>query len=261
MVVLFGSDASVVARIQTILEKTVSVRRAHRWWEVETSLPSTQCAVLVMASLRDEAAYAQLAALKAAAPAYPVVLVTTRCPDNARELKSLIVEEVLWTCEVGQHLEGTVDRVRRRGVLAQVAAEVGAVPGLAPRLREALLYACTADLPVDGVGALADAVKRDRCTLARQWKRAVGEGPALRLEDCLGWLLLLRAVEARGRLRKWSAVTDELKVHPQTLARLAQRLGGAPPAALAAAGTDALLAGFRASVLARLPVRGTSHVM
>jgi transposase-like protein len=137
----------------------------------------------------------------------------------------------------------------------RLAAAVRRDPRLEPRLRGALLLACGATRPFRSVCRLASAAGCDRRTLWRDWRHALGDASPLRLEDVLHWLILARAMEIKTPRRTWTAVAEEVAVHPQTLARFARqftrrglRAVAADPAGAASALERALLPHFGCAV-------------
>jgi hypothetical protein len=253
MVVLFASTPALGTALHSVLTPSYSVCIADHWWQVEASSPTSWCAVVAIDQLEDSAAFQHLCAFKTRVPAFPVVLVTARDADNARHLKHLVLEEVLWNCEAAAQLRTVVEGMRGRSLFAGLVRELEAAPRLGTHLRTALVYACTSAVPVRSVGTLARAVGRNRCTLAREWRRVMGIRSAPRLEDFLDWVVLLRALELRARGRKWAAVADDADVHPQTLSRIAVRLGGDSLAALAEVGPERLMERFRSALDACIP--------
>jgi hypothetical protein len=218
-------------------------------------------------------------------PLRPVVLVTTGDADNVRRIRGLQVDEVLWPAELPSALATAVQRARARRGLHRIAARLVDARGLTPTMRAALERACIGELPAATVRALAQAMRVDRRTLWRGWRAATravaaaseGAGAAgsagsagapsppgaagapngaaaLRLEDVLDWVILLRALGVRQRGRAWREVAAELGVHEHTLARLARRLTGQSLAALGDGGFALASAQFERDVLARLTV-------
>src|SRR3954454_13080211 len=87
--------------------------------------------------------------------------------------------------------------------IRRLAQALDRAPRLPARLRGALLRACTAPRPFLSVSRLAAASDCDRRTLWRDWRRGVGPDSALRLEDVLHWLLLVRALALKTPQRSW----------------------------------------------------------
>lgn len=95
-----------------------------------------------------------------------------------------------------------------------------------PRLRAALLRACTEPRAFCSVSRLSTAAACDRRTLWREWRRAVGDEAETRLEDVLHWLILARALALKTAARTWCDVATELRIHPHTLSRFARQFTG-----------------------------------
>lgn len=121
-----------------------------------------------------------------------------------------------------------------------------------PRLQGALLRACTEPRPFRSVARLATAAACDRRTLWRDWRRAVGAGADLRLEDVLHWLILARAVALKTPARSWCDVADELGVHPHTLARFARDFTGHTLRGLLRGGVSAAVDALERRILPHL---------
>jgi hypothetical protein len=112
-----------------------------------------------------------------------------------------------------------------------------------PRLRAALLRACAEERPFRSVSRLAAAAGCDRRTLWREWRRAVGDASATRLEDVLHWLILARALALKTAERTWYDVAADLRVHPQTLSRFARQFTGLTLRRIATSGDAAAAMG------------------
>lgn len=179
-----------------------------------------------------------------------MVLVTRFAPENARQLKDLALEEVVWLREAERELGPAVQRICTQGhdyprCLAVPFQEAEHLP---PAVRAALAYACRAQPPVRSVNQLAAAVGCDRRTLWLHWKQAVSPKSELRLQDVLHWVLLLRAVGRKTPDRPWAAVAGDIGVSPDTLGRWAKCLAGATLEELAGSGRETLLLRFHARV-------------
>jgi hypothetical protein len=132
---------------------------------------------------------------------------------------------------------------------------------LPQRLRDALALACEHGRPIRTVEKLAAAAGCDRRTLWAHWKQSAGQRTALRLQDFLHWLLLLRASHRKCATRPWAQVAAEIGVHPHTLSRLARQLTGISLRELSDFGHAPLAARFHAEVLAPVveaPPRGAA---
>lgn len=249
MIVLYGTNTRLLDALERALRTGFAVTRAATWRDVERATGVVACIVIVIEHLTESLEFQQLVRLTARLPEQPVVLVTARDVENARQLRRLIVEEVFWTCEPVQEVRAAAERLGERRTGRMLARELEGAEHLPPQLRSALVHACASPAPVQSVAALAARLGCDRCTLSRQWRTAVGPRADARLQDFLDWQLLLRAVALRAAGRKWAAVAAALGVHPHTLSRAAARLCGDSPSVLAKAGPAALRQRFRQTVL------------
>lgn len=148
--------------------------------------------------------------------------------ENARHLKDVSVDEVIWLLEVEQGLRLAVERAcaREPNHVYCLALLFEQAENLPPVLREAFGHACRSERPIHSVNALAASVNLDRRRLWHQWNRAVETSAGLRLQDFLHWLLLLRALGRKTPERSWASVAEWLELSPQTLGRYARDLTG-----------------------------------
>jgi hypothetical protein len=252
MLALFSMDPRQVPRLRSALPSQRRVVAVGDWDQLQSVIPEATCSVIHVDQLASSAGLPKLCALKSRHPAHPVVLVTRWDLENARQLKDLTVEEVIWLPEVEQGLRGAVERActRAPNYVYCLALPFEEAEHLPPVLREALAHACRSERPVHSVNELAAAVGRNRRSLWHQWNRVV-DGAPLRLQDFLHWILLLRAVGRKTPERSWAAVAEELRMSPQTLWRYARDLTGRTLPELADAEEETMRL-FRGRVLAFL---------
>lgn len=201
----------------------LNVLPCQDWRDYERARPRASCSVALIDRLHLDPLFERVAT-RAGGAVHPTILVTDKDPENLRLIRGLTLEEVIWPEEVAHALVPAIHRACNAGYLQQVAKVIDGTRQLPQRLRSALAHACRNDVPVGSVNDLAAAVECDRSTLSRQWQKGRGAGVQLRLEDFLGWLMILRAVGRRSPGRKWSAIADELGMQERTLARVARRL-------------------------------------
>jgi len=187
----------------------------------------------------------RLSAVKAKRPLNPIVLVTSSDRENARFLKDFTVEEVVWTEELEAELLVAIRRAEGTGLLEATASTIERSDHLPPKLREALALVCRSRPPVRSVAQLARAVNRDRSTLWEHWTAVVGRGDDHpRLEDFLGWVILLRSAALKAPGMTWQAVGEALSVHEQRIGRTARRLARVSLRELECLGSSAILRRF-----------------
>lgn len=254
MLSLYSTEQRYVARITASLDRGSTVVATDRWDQFELAAPRATCSIAVVEWLLTSPVLAQLKAIKSRGRLHAVVLVTGKDADNARALRHIPVEEVVFIPEIEDSLRQAVRRATAEGLLERVAHAVQQAGRLSPLLRASLAYACRSDTPVRSIIELAAACGRDRRTLWRHWRSAPA-ARQLRLEDVIDWLLLLHAASRKAPERSWSRVAWELKVHHHTLARTAVRLLGQSLTTLATADPLEVAAWFGARVLT--PLLGT----
>jgi hypothetical protein len=242
------TDARHASRVRAGLPAGVAAELSADWSALARRTAGAGCAIVWLEWLGRAEDFGNLVTFRARCPACPVVLVTQRDADNARHLKDVLVEEVVWQHEVARELWPAIERARARGVLALCAAGLESAARLPPPLRRGLVLACAGPRPIQSVSALAETVGCDRRTLWRHWHAAAERSPST-LQDVLDWLLLLRARGGKSADASWRAVAAELRVHEHTLARLARRLARRTLRELAEAPVAALFDEFSARVL------------
>lgn len=195
---------------------------------MEKAPEERRCSVVVLEWLPNSRELERLGNLKRRYPHHPVVLVTRLTPENARLLKDVSVEEVVWLREAEQQLAPAIRSICKRdfNYLRCLVLPIQQAEHLPAPLRGALSYACENARPVRSVKQLASAVGYDRRTLWQQWAQTLGPALGLRLEDFLHWLLLLRATSLKTPGRSWAEVAEAVGVHPSTLWRQARQLTG-----------------------------------
>jgi hypothetical protein len=255
MVAFFGRDARQAAHVSAGCPAGTTLVLCGDWSTFDRHARVAACVVVWLEWLGRADDLARLRVLRARLPEQPVVLITLKDADNARHLKDLRVEEVLWQDELPHAFWPAVARAESRGVLGRVASAFQGAAMAAP-LRRGLDFACRSATPVPRVSLLAGAAGCDRRTLWRHWRDAVGARPTPTLQDALDWLLLLRAAQRKTGGVSWREIADEVGVHEHTLGRLARRLAGESLRSVAELRGDGLLARFGDAVLAVLAPLG-----
>lgn len=253
MLALLAANREQAPKLSSALPAGREVLSVADWEHLERVAPTVECSVVQISRLHDSPALPRLSAFKSRHPDLPTVLVTRWEPENARCLKDVFVEEVVWDHEVGCELVPAVQRVcgYRANYVRCLVVPIEAAGHLPAALREALAFACRSDRPIHSVKQLAAAVATTRGTLWYQWKKAVGEASPLRLQDLLHWILLLRVAAQKAPDRSWAAAAEEVGVHGHTLSRYVKQLTGCTLRELEAGG-DSVTHLFRDRVLACL---------
>lgn len=257
MLAVYCREPMYCDRVNRALDPREPVHLADDWNQFEHTAAGSSCSVAVIPWLSGDPALTRLALFRARHPLHPLVLVTRGDMENARDLKALVVDEVVWTQEIDRELADAVGRTCVLNQARMMAESVRRSPTLPTKLREALATACESERPIRTVHKLAAAVGCDRRTLWTQWKQVMERaGADLRLQDFLHWLVLLRATGRKTASRSWAAVAQEVGVHPDTLSRLAQQLTGCPLRDLCAGGQGAVASQFEKNVLSCLAGEG-----
>ena len=229
MVMVFSPEEKQLSRIAASVRPVAEVVATSDWGAVEAGTESQNCLVAAIDWLPGNPHFARLTALKARRPALAVVLVTRWERENARLLKGLKLEEVVWTMEIPRELAPAVQATcaHEYNFVRCLAAPLRLAGWIPASLREGLARACESDTPVRTVNQLAAIVGCDRRTLWYQWQQSMDGRAGLRLQDFLHWLLVLRAFGRKTPDRSWSRVASDIGVHSATLARYVRQLAGA----------------------------------
>lgn len=226
MLVLFSSEPKILLKLRASLPAGQPSAVAKSWTEFENKAPDAECSTVVIEWLHRDPAFPLLCGYKARHPKHPLALVTRWDSENARHLKDVFVEEVVWFREVERELPSTVERLctHRYNFVHCLAVPFETAEHLPTPLRRALAHACRSERPVGSIKQLAGAVGSNRSTLWLQWNQAV-DSP-LRLQDFLHWILLLRIVGRKTPGQSWAAVAEQVGVSAHSLARFARQLTG-----------------------------------
>jgi hypothetical protein len=240
-------------RYRTRIQRAVNAKKAavaDEWTQFEQAALGAECSVVLFLWLGTPELH-RLVAFKTRNPLHPVILVTRGDMQNARQLKAVQVEEVIWVEEIDSELHGAVGRtcvLSHHRSFCEAMRDADYLPGC---LRHALGLACSAEPPLRTVQKLAKVAGCDRRVLWQQWKEST-DGSPLRLQDALHWFLLLRAAGMKRPGHAWNLVAEELGVHAQTLGRLSRQLAGLSLTELAGTRQDELVNRFERDVLGAL---------
>lgn len=242
MLTVFTQSVNIEREIARALHDE-EVRTVKNWRELSRRAPQSDCIVLALPRLNRNVTL-RLRHLRRF-NASPVVLITDGVLENARRLKDVTVEEVLWTDEVPTRIEYAVRCARAGSLLTVITEALRANLQISPLLRRALIEAVTRDRPYRTVKALAEETGRSRTTLWHHWNQFA---PELQLQRLLDWILLLRAIQQR-QSRSWTVVAHDLGLSISSLNRIAKRTTGDTLAELGAAGFKSAFAVFRKNIL------------
>jgi len=253
MYALFCGDCVHPHRMVAAFPADRRVIATDQWPTFEAAARTAACLIVAVPWLHDwPAAGRSSVAVASAAARRPLVVVTSKDADNARLLRGIPADEVVWLSDVERDLWRAVRAAESRGLLRRVAEGVERCPALPLILQVSLAHACRKETPVRSVSELAQAVGRDRRTLWRLWRAAFAGHPPLRLEDFLHWLLVLHATSRKNAAQPWSSVACVLGVHEHTIARAALRLVGTSLRELSVLGEPLVAGRFERDVVAPL---------
>jgi len=253
MLAVYCREQTYREKVRRALEVRAQVQVLDDWDEFELAAACASCSVAVIPWLSGDPALKGLSLFRALHPLHPLVLVTHGDLENLRDLKAVVVDDVVWTREIDRELSDAVGRTCVLSQTRRLAEGLRTNRAIPAKLREALARACESERPIHTVHKLAASVGCDRRTLWTQWKKVMDdEGTDLRLQDFLHWLVLMRATGRKTASRSWAAVAGDVGVHPDTLGRLAQQLTGCPLRDLCAGGQGAVASQFEKTVLSCL---------
>ncbi|MDE2943367.1 MAG: hypothetical protein OXT63_04040 [Gemmatimonadota bacterium] len=159
-------------------------------------------------------------------PSVPVILVTDRAVEVARQLSGVKVAAIVWFASLRYELKPAITAARQSVPLLRLAeqAEEAELP---PALRSGLAYSYRAasHRPVRNVKELATAVYCSPTTLSREFRERAGG--AANLTQFLHALSVVKAHQLRLSGLSWDAVANRLELSRQTLhSRSARWPGG-----------------------------------
>lgn len=259
VLLLHNSRASPKAvQAGELLSAHFDVKQSRRWIEFEAMAPEAACGIVFIEDLQDPD-FEKLLVYRARHPLRPLVLITRFDPQSAKMLKSIRVDEVVWTFEMEDSLLPAV----RRGCSAHLLMMVGEAfrtnDALPAELRDAMRHVLQSPRPVLDQGQLCRVVGCDRSTLVRQWNQYIAGPEPPTLKTFLDWVILLRALNGKGRAFTWSSVAEEMDMPLRTLNRISNRLTGRPIGTLASGDHLAIARRFLEEVVT--PILGPSGIV
>ena len=244
MILLYLADEIHAARVLAALATSGSeLHLARTWTEVQALSTTPECAVLVGRHGRD----LHLDRVQQRWPAVPVVQVCNTRPEPRAGSSA----HVGWAACVEREIASAVATARIRGYLAEVGERIRHAEHLPTRLRQALSHACGDGCPTS-VGEVAGHLRCTPRVLSHHWRNAMPAEAGVRLEDFMGWILLLHAGAQRAAGAKWSSISEGLGTHQHTLTRTAQRLADTSLRELPMQGVAATKARFERRVVRHL---------
>jgi hypothetical protein len=249
LLVLFALERRLLAAVTRALPSSVETINVVEWDQLTFHVSRTTCAIFAIPWLPARNAIEQLRTLRTRCPLQPLVLVTTRDPDNLLHLRAISIDEVVWLHDMARSLWPAVCRSQVPGLMRLSVDTLLACRQLPACLRRGLVSACMAEPPIRSIQELARITGCHRHTLWYHWHKGVGYSTKLRLEDFLDWLILLRAADGKRGRCAWAHVATSIEVHEHTIARIARRHLGMTLRDLAEIELKTLAEVFRAQAL------------
>lgn len=156
----------------------------------------------------------------------PFLVSTSRSFDNAKQLRWIASDDVLWADELQRQLVPAASRAIELSWSQRVLTALCRADWLSPRLRLVFTEAVVAPEALPTVRLAARHVGCHRRTLWREWRRSISPASSPHLEDCLDWLILIRARSGYARSRTWAGAAHALHADLRALQRRAKRLTG-----------------------------------
>jgi hypothetical protein len=219
--------------------------RAHfvrNWTDLEQRVNVTSACVLGVVDLADASTRERIRHLRKRFVWTPLILVTSLNAANARWLKDIDVDDIVWCDCVNQALGPAVEAAAARPVVTSIAGWIEAHPLLDRRLKTALVAACLAEPPLRWIKRdVARAAHTSVSTLESLWRSVYGSNEAHSLRRFLLWMRLLWAIERAQQGAKVAAIAHDLGVDTRTVSRTATLLTGKSFGALKSEDPAALL--------------------
>lgn len=159
------------------------------------------------------------------APSVPVILVTDRAAEVARQLSDVRVAVIVWFANLRRELKPAITAARQSVPLLRLAeqAEEAELP---PALRSGLAYSYRAatSRPVRNVKELAAAVSCSPPTLSKEFRERAGG--AINPSQFLSALTVVKAHQLRLSGLSWDAVANRFELSRQTLHNRSARWPG-----------------------------------
>lgn len=226
---VFAQNPDVLVQVRRCLPLDVTTVTLTTWSVFLAVAPSCDAAIVRLPPQPSELLVGALGRLHTIAPFVPLVAVAAAAASRALadQLTPVPLAGVVDERDAGAVLWPTVQDACTSTMLDRLAVAVARSPTMPAPLKTALSAAITHTPPIRSVVELVAVTGQNRRTVWYNWRRRTGSS-ALRLEDLVDWLLLLRASIAHSRGASWTAAAHELGVHRHTLARLAERHLGEP---------------------------------
>jgi hypothetical protein len=226
VVVVFARDDFGAAVVP--LPMLPDVRTTHSAGELLEWASAARVIVLCLDDLRAAASASLIISVQRKARFAALLIVAPYSRENARALKDVVVEDVIWADEAPRRLPTAVEQVVARSSSSQFARAVLQGRALRPATSTALLKAASAHPPWKSLHDVARAAFCSLRTLESEFVTAFGGG----LRTPRRFLAIARLLWASDQLRNGasrSAVAADLQIDVRTLERRARELIGLRP--------------------------------
>lgn len=188
----------------------------------------SQCShysVIVMGfkSLASHEFRATLRTIQGYAPGLPILLSTTLSVDNLKNLKDVVVTDIVSMPPIWEQLHQRAHQLTQHIDFCEFVAAIRNSQ-IKHTVSIALVHALTADKPIGTVGSLARAITIPVSTLRRAYT-VIAEKSDIALPDLLHAIKLRYAVPYRARGASVDAACRLSGMDPRTAARVVARLG------------------------------------
>lgn len=202
-----------------------TIQCGSSWQKLGECAVNADCAIVVIENLAIGTDLRNLMLFKTLYAHIPIVLVTAKDFDNAKELRHVMVEEVVWATEL-HTLPSQIQSALEKRLLFRIGLMIEQHTDMSFRLRSILGAACRAIPPIRSVAELSRRAACDRATLHRDWRLVVGARSSFHIKDFLGWIILLRARVLCGTAIGWRSTSEQLCVSEKKIYRLSRALAG-----------------------------------
>jgi hypothetical protein len=217
-------DPQYEDRIRALLGPEFKVVTYRRWSDFLSASRTASCSIVEAEDLASRNSRRNLFQFCIYPPLRPLVLITRFDDVNARALKDLCVDEVVWSNRLDREHVSAVRKSHRRQFMVVLGDAIRRNDRLPRRLADALAGACTSPVPIQSQKELLEFSHGHRTTLFRQWHEIAGERQTLKA--VLDWVVLLRAALRHDAGQSWREVSQSMGVSTRRLSGIAARLVG-----------------------------------
>ena len=200
-VLLFCAEVRYAQRIRTVLGEAGRIVVAAED-SLGSDVPAERPTLIVAGHEPGHQVVALATEARRRFPQGRMTVIVSRDAESVRALLPLNPERILW-CGAEDQLCCGLESESIRKRLAREFGDPGDDVNWV-RVMRLLNLIFQMDPPLRTVNALAQVLRCHRTSLSRMWRREVGPGRSIRLEDVLLLNVLLAALETRHRVGSWS---------------------------------------------------------